>query len=294
MRRAFVLFVVVALAAGCTRGGSDEELQQDTVRIGIVVGEPLVAEGARVAAAEINNAGGIGGKARIQLAQGSASKLLARGVRLLVLPCRVRVLPPAQAADKTGALAVAPCDDGVIPAGLRRVFTVGLSPAGQAAALDSYVGDDPARLLRPATPRGRRVASLLELPAGGTHPVGPDAPERVTPPEGAPVGTVYATYGFPDPGSETDEFYERYRSIYGRRPDSIVAALGADAIEVLAVAIESAASAEPARVAAEIREGISVGGALGTIDFPGETNRPEVDAAIVRVEGTRLRLVARR
>lgn len=294
MRRALVLVVVVAFAAGCTRGGSDEELQDRTVRIGIVFGEPIVAEGARVAAAEINNAGGIGGRARIQLARGSVSMLLERGVRLLVLPCRREVLAKARAAEQTGALAVAPCDDGVLPARLQRVFTSGLSPAGQATALESYVGNDPARLLPPATPRGRRVASLLDLPAGGTRPVGPDAPERVTPPEGAPDGTVYATYGFPDPGSEADEFYERFRSLYGHRPDSILAALGADSVEVLAVAIESAASAEPARVAAELREGISVGGVLGTIEFPGDTNRPEVDAAIVRVEGSRLRLVARR
>jgi hypothetical protein len=294
MRRALLLLVAVVLASGCTRGGSDEELQQNTVRIGIVFGEPVVAEGARVAAAEINNAGGIGGRARIQLARGSVSTLLERGVRLLVLPCRVGVLPSAQTAERIGAVAVAPCDDGVIPPGLRRVFTAGLSPAGQAGALESYLGHDPARLLPPATPRGRRVASLLELRAGGTRPVGPDAPEQVTPPPDAPDGTVYATYGFPDPGSEADEFYERYRSIFGRRPDSIVAALGADAVDVLAVAIELAASAEPARVAAEIREGISVGGVLGTIEFPGDTNRPEVDAAIVRVEGSRLRLVARR
>jgi substrate-binding family protein len=294
MRRTLVLLVVAALAAGCARGGDDAELLERTVRIGIVSGEPIVAEGARVTAAEINNAGGIGGRARIQLAHGSVSMLLKRGVRLLVLPCRVGVLTSAETVDETGALAVAPCDDGVLPASLQRVFTAGLSPAGQAAALDAYLGDDPVRLLPAETPRGRRVASLLDLPPGGTRPIGPDAPERVTPPEGAPDRTVYATYGFPDPGSEADEFYERYRSIYGRRPDSVIAALGADAVEVLAVAIESAASTEPAPVAAELRDGISIGGVLGTIDFPGDTNRPDVDAAIVRVDGARLRLVAKR
>jgi hypothetical protein len=294
MRRALVLLVVAALAAGCVRGGNDAELLERTVRIGIVSGEPIVAEGARVAAAEINNAGGIGGRARIQLARGSVSTLLQRGVRLLVLPCRAGVLASAETVDEARALALAPCDDGVLPASLQRVFTAGLSPAGQAAALDAYFGDDPVRLLPAETPRGRRVASLLNPRPGGTRPVGPDAPERVTPPEGAPDGTVYATYGFPDPGSEADEFYERYRSIYGRRPDSVIAALGADAVEVLAVAIESAASTAPAPVAAELRDGISVGGVLGTIDFPGDTNRPDVDAAIVRVDGSRLRLVARR
>jgi substrate-binding family protein len=292
VRRALVLLMVV-LAAGCSRGGSDEELQPGTVRIGIVRGEPIVAQGARVATAEINNAGGIGGAAPIRLVQGTVAALLRRGVRLLVLPCRLGVLRAAQAAETAGALAVAPCDDGVLPTSLGRVFTAALSPAGQASALETYTGDDPVRLLVPRTPRGRRVASLLDLRAGGSRPVGPDAPEHVTPPEGAPDGAVYATYGFPDPGSETDEFYERYRSLYGHRPDSILAALGADAIDVLSVTLESAASAAPDRVAAELRDGIKVGGVLGTIEFPGDTNRPRVDAAIVRVDGSRLRLVAR-
>jgi hypothetical protein len=294
MRRALVLPVVVALAAGCARGGSDEELQPGTVRIGIVQGEPIVAEGARVAAAEINNAGGIDGKARIELLHGSASALLDRDVRLLVLPCREGVLRAARAAEAGLALAVAPCDDGRIPTSLGWVFTAGLSPAGQAAALESYVGNDAVRLLDPETPRGHAVATLLEVRTGGDRPAGPDAPEHVTPPAGAPDGTVYATYGFPDPGSEADEFYERYRSLHGHRPDSILAALGADALDVLAVAIDSAENAAPARVVEELRGGITVSGVLGKIDFPGDTNRPRVDAAIVRVEGSRLRLVARR
>jgi substrate-binding family protein len=293
MRPALALLVVV-LAAGCAGGGADEELEPGTVRIGIVAGEPIVDEGARVAVAEINNAGGIGGAVEIALVRGSVAELTGRGVHLLVLPCRERLLRAARAADSRGALALAPCDDGVLPTSLRMVFTAGLSPAGQAKALESYVGDDAVRLLAPETLRGRRVASLLQLRTDGTSLVGADAPERVKPADGAPDGTVFATYGFPDPGNETDEFYERYRSIYGRRPDSILAALAADAIDVLSLAIEEAASTQPARVAAEIRKGVTVGGVLGTIEFPGETNRPRVDAAIVRVEGSRLRLVARR
>lgn len=291
--RPLLALLVVVLTAGCTGGGADEELQPGTVRIGIVTGEPFVDEGARVAVAQINNAGGIGGAVEIALVRGSVAELAGRGVRLLVLPCREGVLRAARAADSEGALAVAPCDDGVLPTSLRMVFTAGLSPGRQAEALESYVGDDAVRLLAPETPRGRRVASLLHLHTGVTRPVGPDAPERVTPPDGAPDGTVFATYGFPDPGNETDEFYERYRSIYGRRPDSILAALAADAIDVFAVAIELAASTQPAPVAAELRKGISVGGVLGTIEFPGDTNRPQVATAIVRVDGSRLRLVAR-
>ena len=294
MRRALVLPVAVALAAGCARDGSEQELAPVPVRIGIVRGEPIVAEGVRVAVAEINNGGGIHGKAMIVLTQDSVQALLAHRVHLLVLPCRKGVLEAVRAADAARAVAVAPCDDGELPTGLGRVFTAGLSPAAQAAALRSYVGRGAVRLLDAETPRGRLVAGLLDLRGGGERPVAPDAPEGVTPPNGAPDGTVYATYGFPDPGSETDEFAERYRSLYGRRPDSILAALGADALDVLAVAVDSAASAAPARVAAELHAGLTVGGVLGKIDFAGGTNRARVKAAIVRVEGSRLRLVARR
>lgn len=292
MRRALALLVVV-LAAGCSGGGDDEEIQPGRVQIGIVDGESIVADGADVAVRQINNAGGIGGALAIDLVREPAAELVAHGVRLLVLPCREGLLAAARVAEAAGVLAVAPCDDGILPGGLRRVFTTGLSPSGQAAALQAFVGDEETRLLAPETARGRRVASLLELRPGGTAPVGPDAPERVRPPAGAPDGTVYATYGFPEPGSKTDEFYERYRSIHGVRPESILAALAADAIDVLSLAIEESASTQPARVTAEIRKGISVGGVLGTIEFPGGTNRPNVDAAIVRVQGSRLRLVAR-
>jgi ABC-type branched-subunit amino acid transport system substrate-binding protein len=292
MRRALFL-VVVALAAGCIGGGSDEELQPGTVRIGVVQGEQIVAEGARVAVAEINNAGGIQGVVRIVLVHGSADALLRRGVRFLVLPCRRGVLSALQAAERVGAVAVAPCDDGELPRRLRRTFTAGLSPGAQAAALESYAGGKAARVLPAETARGRRVAAFLDLRTGGSRTVSPDAPEAVTPPPGAPDGTVYATYGFPDPGNEADEFYERYRALYGRRPDSIVSALAADAVDVLASAIDSAESTEPGPVADEIRRGISLGGVLAVIEFNGGTNRALVDAAIVRVDGSRLRYVAK-
>lgn len=264
------------------------------MRIGIVQGEPIVAEGARVAAAEINNAGGIQGAVNVVLVRGSVQDLLRRGVRFLVLPCRNGVLAAARAVERAGAVAVAPCDDGELPKSLRQTFTAGLSPATQAKALESYLGDDGARLLPADTPRGRRVSSLLDLHTGGSRPVGADAPEQVQPPAGAPNGTVYATYGFPEPGSETDEFYERYRALYGRRPDSIVAVLGADALDVLASAIDSAETTEHTRVAEELRTGISLGGVLGVIEFTGGTNRAKVDAAIVQIEDGRLKLVAKR
>jgi Periplasmic binding protein len=290
MRRVALLLLLVG-AAGCM--GEDEperELVPGTrVTIGIVDGERLVYEGARVEANRINNAGGIGGALTVLLRRGTAEELLDAGIRLIVLPCRRGLVDAARLVDEQGAAAVAPCDDGVLDPAMRRIFTAGLSPGGQAQALDDYVEGEAARELAPRTPRGVRVARLLELERDGSPIVSPDALERVVPPAGVPDGTIFATYGFPDPGSRTDEFYERFKAVYGRRPESIVAARASDGLWVLASAIELAASVQPGFVSAAVREGFEVRGVLGDIEFEGGTNRPRVDAMIVRNTNGRLR-----
>jgi ABC-type branched-subunit amino acid transport system substrate-binding protein len=259
--------------------------------IGIVAGERLVFEGARVEANRINNAGGIGAALTVTLAHGRVEQLLAAGVRLLVLPCRQGLIEAARAADEQKALAVAPCDRGVLDPRMRRVFTSSLSPRAQAEALADHVDGRVRRVLGAETPRGARVAELLELEPGGSAVVSPDAPERVEPPDGAPEGALFATYGFPDPGSRTDEFYERFKAVYGRRPESVVAALASDALTVIAAAVEHAASVQPGLGAVALREGLEVRSVFGEIEFPGETNRPVVEAAIVRLADGRLRSV---
>jgi len=283
--------LAAALVAGC--GGEDEperELEPGgRALIGVVDTERLVAEGVRVEANRINNAGGIAAALAVDLERGSATDLLDAGVRLLILPCRRGLLAGARAAQARGALAVAPCDDGRLVPVPERVFSVGLSPAAQAEALANRV-DGTARMLPAQTRRGRRVAALLSLEGDGSTRVSPDAPERAQAPPDAPEGTLFATFGFPQPGSRTDDFYERFRAVFGRRPESVVAALASDALTVLATAIEEAASLEPGLVAAELRSGLDARGVLGEIEFPGETNRATVDAAIVRLRGGRLRL----
>jgi ABC-type branched-subunit amino acid transport system substrate-binding protein len=186
-------------------------------------------------------------------------------------------------------VAVAPCDDGRLGPIPPRVFVTGLSPAAQADALGDHV-DGEARLLSAQTRRGRLVAALLDLDPGGTTQVSPEAPERPREPPDAPEGTLFATFGFPEPGSRTDDFFERFRAVFGRRPESIVAALASDALTVLVKAIEEAAAVEPALVAAELREGLEARGALGELEFAGGTNRADVEAAIVRLRGGRLRI----
>jgi hypothetical protein len=286
------LLALVAVLASC--GGDDEperELQPGgTVTIGIAVGERLVAEGARVEANRVNNAGGVGGALTIRLARGTVPDLLARGVRLFVLPCRLGLAGAAAAVSRGGAFAVAPCDDGMLAGSPRVVFT-GLSPGDQALALSDFVGGEAARELPAQTARGERVDALLGLENGGSSIVSPDAPERVVAPPGAPEESLFATFGFPEPGSRTDEFYERFRAVYGRRPETILSALGADAVNALAGAIELAASTRPDLVAAEVGNGFEVRGVLNELSFPGDTNRAEVGAVIVRLRDGKLRVV---
>ena len=257
--------------------------------IGIVNGERLIREGARVEANRVNNAGGVGGALTIRLARGRVDELLARGVRLFVLPCRLELAEAAEAVSKGGAFAVAPCDDGVLEGSERIVFT-GLSPRAQAEALAGFVAGEAGRELPPQTARGTRVEAFLGLDRGGSSIVSPDAPERVLAPPGAPEESLFATFGFPEPGSRTDEFYERFRAVYGRRPETILSALAADAVNALAAAIELAASTSPELVAAEVQKGFEVRGVLNELSFPGETNRAEVEAVIVRLRQGKLRV----
>jgi len=282
----------VALLAAC--GGNDEperELQPGgTVTIGIVNGERLVAEGARVETNRINNAGGIGGALTVRLLRGTVPQLVTRGVRLFVLPCRLDLAEAVSEVTKACAYAVAPCDDGVVDGSPQVAFT-GLSPRAQADALSDFVGGEAARELASTTARGGRVEPFLGLRRGGASIVSPDAPERVVAPPGAPEESLFATFGFPEPGSRTDEFYERFRAVYGRRPETILSALGADALNALAGAIELAASTRPGLVAAEVRRGFEVRGVLNELSFPGDTNRAEVDAVIVRLRDGKLRVV---
>ena len=97
--------------------------------------------------------------------------------------------------NATKALAIAPCDDGVLDPRFRRVFTTGLSPRGQAEALDDYVDGHARRALPARTPRGKRVARLLEVESGGAATVSPDEIVRVHAPRGTPDGTLFGAVG---------------------------------------------------------------------------------------------------
>jgi ABC-type branched-subunit amino acid transport system substrate-binding protein len=297
MHRPAALLAAVLLA-GCG-GGDEEEIRPGPITLAVVAAQGdrgVVVRGVQVAAASLNAFGGIGGAAPIELVVGPVEQLLERDLRLLVLPCdEPAAREAAEAVEDGGATAVAPCDDGALPT-LPRLFPTGLSPSAQAEALAGLV-DEPVGLAPPETRRGRRVALLLAERArvGASQPTaGTDAPETVLPPPDAPEGALYVTYGFPEPGNELDEFSERYKATFGHRPPSVVAALAADALDVLATAIEEAATTDPDAVASQIRDvGIEVGGVLGPIEFNGTSTKPRTPWVALRVESGRYRVVSR-
>ena len=104
-------------------------------------------------------------------------------------------------------------------------------------------------------------------------------------------GLEFTTFGFPEPGLEVDELYEKYKALAGRRPDSSSIVLGHDAVKVVEAAIDDAGStAFPALL--EVRPGLEVGGAVGQIEYPEEGDaNPSADVPLVRIEEGRPTLV---
>jgi branched-chain amino acid transport system substrate-binding protein len=106
-------------------------------------------------------------------------------------------------------------------------------------------------------------------------------------------GRVLATFGFPVPGSELDELYEKYRLDHGARPDGSQVQLGYDAVRVLVEAVEEARSTDPAALSSAL-PGLEVSGAGGVLNYEENGSRvPRADAALVEVRNGRLELVKR-
>jgi ABC-type branched-subunit amino acid transport system substrate-binding protein len=268
VRLSLLLCAIVLVAAGCGAAKPEAELQPGVLKVGVPADlrggpERLVASGAVVSAAKLNNADGIGGVVRVKLllvntkgdpaaALRASRALIARGVRALVLPCSAPAV--ATLASRHGVLALVPCPNRPRKLeGKPLVYPTAARTADLAAARADYL---------------RRH--------GGTG------------------GTVVARLGFPDPGGFTDEFYERYKAEFGERPPGPRPGLGYDAIQVLAAAVDEAVSSKPSAVAGVLDDGLKVAGALGTITYPGNgVHEPSVQVSIVRVGPGRPRLLER-
>jgi ABC-type branched-subunit amino acid transport system substrate-binding protein len=329
---ALALACLLALAA-CGGGKEEPELQAGVLRLGAVPGptaaDAEVLNGLRAAVREVNRAGGIDERVQVRLFVGSAARLAEAGVRVVVLPCDARLQAASAAVLKRRTFLLEPCNTAVwrrFPA----VWPVSVSPADEAGVLVGYARDQGyerlgvvgegrvARAVRAAAMQaGLELAPLrrsdavvvalrapfaqsavarlrergIDVPVLATHGLDDRAVIAFYKPE--LDGVVFTTYGFPDPGSQLDEVYERYRALTGHRPASSVATLGYDAVQVLRSAVHDAASTRPAALAT-VMPGLDASGGAGRIEYPERGGRdPHVSVAIVEVEHGRLVLVDR-
>jgi len=292
-----------------------------------------LANGATVAVRQINGLGGIDGALKIRLlvragrggGTRAARALVDDGARILILPCDVRAQRRVALAARR-VLSFATCDyDPRLVDRMPRVWAVGLPVDIEAAALMDYARNQGYRklyIVRPVDAAGAQLDRYLRRAARDRklHLVGtPSAADALVSTRDArrtiallrhhqPVlatdladarailrgkGIVFTTFGFPDPGYATDEFYERYRSYYGVRPSSSRSALGYAAIKLFERAVNRANSARTGAVTRELR-GLKWESPLGHAEYPSDGRRnPKVTVAVVRVVHGELDLVTR-
>lgn len=149
-----------------------------------------------------------------------------------------------------------------------------ISPAPEVIVTSAYEPDFP--------------AFIKQLRAAGvTIPVlGADAIDTATTFSlgDAAEGVVFATHGFPEPGSRLASFDERYNAKYGHAPESIFAALGYDLIEIITATVKGAdgkLDGESLRMALENIEGLEI--TTGVISYKGMNRVPNRQVALVRV-----------
>jgi hypothetical protein len=330
--RILALVVLAGLATAC--GGSDEperELQHGTFTIGSVIAtdrDSIIARGAQIGVAEVNNAGGVGGRVKLKLTLGpSAEQLVAGGARALILPCEAGDEGQALGqVRRRHVLTFATCNNdpaaGVgtnLP--LAAPWGVGPDVSGRAAMLAALLHErqfqrvaivpgGAADFLKQAV-EAWGIELVAQQPEGivtdgdwrsvdelrGFHVYGLDRLDSAKGIQATGLhgseGRIFATFGFPSPGSKLDEVYERYRLAHAARPDGSEVGLGFDAVRVLDAAMNEAVSKDPAAMAAAI-PGLEVPGAGGVLNFEENgSRRPRADVALVEARSGRLELLKR-
>jgi hypothetical protein len=320
----------LALATGCAGGEDDEperELHPETLTIGVVVRsdtELEIEQAARVAAAEVNDAGGIEGEVRLVLVAGTDPRTLAeRGATVFVLPC-APVAEEAAVASLRGrrVLTLATCANTPVSSDERLTTPWGVGPdlGARAALLGEVLRErDVDRVRLDVTENAAIVGKALadeelELTPAEADAVVTDGDwghavsiraaqvyglEQLDSASAASragvggEGVAFATFGYPSPGTELDELYERIRLDFGARPDGSHALLGYNAVRVAVEAVEDAGSVDPAALAEAI-PGLTVAGAVGTLVYDEDgARRPAAESAVVELRDGRLELVER-
>ena len=151
--------VVVALAAGFTQGPSSSGLSKGSISVGygnnltgfLAVHDKLISNGAKLAVAQINSKGGIGGKVKIKLnlqdtkSDPSASVQVAnyfigKHVNVMVLPCNTDYqVAMAAVAHRAKQLTLSPCNaDPTVGQRVPEYWALGMAGNAQMAQLANY------------------------------------------------------------------------------------------------------------------------------------------------------------
>jgi len=159
------LLALALVGAGC--GGNDDEgggalKSGETFTVGygnnltgfLAVHDKLISNGAQVAVDEINNAGGIDGKVKIDLELAdtksdpaasvtAANDLIAKNVDAIVLPCNTDFqIAMATVTDRKDVLTISPCNaDPTASNKFDTYWPVGMAGNAQGAQLANYVKD---------------------------------------------------------------------------------------------------------------------------------------------------------
>jgi branched-chain amino acid transport system substrate-binding protein len=257
-----------------------------------------------------------------------ARRLVRDGARVLVLPCDAAAeRAVADSARGRKVLLLATCNyDPALVDRTPLLWAVGMGANLEAAALADHVLAKGYTRLYVAPPRsvdGRRLARYFDAAAAQrsliltTRPKRADAIVSVLSARATvalskrspkPVlgtdladsreilraeGVTYTTFGYPDPGFATDEFYERYRAHFGVRPDSSSAGLAYAAILLFERAVNKAESAALPLVTHELR-GLEMESPLGHLTYADSGDRnPGIKVALVQVKDGKLQLLTR-
>ncbi len=134
--------------------------------------------------------------------------------------------------------------------------------------------------------------------AGITLPIvggdGWDGPELVGVAGEAANNVYFTTHAFmsPDAGPKMKAFIEAYKKAYGVEPESAFAALGYDAIYLMADAIKRAGSTDPKAICKALSETKGFQGITGTITYPSGKRVPQKSVTIIGVKNQKYTLAA--
>lgn len=106
-------------------------------------------------------------------------------------------------------------------------------------------------------------------------------------------GVMFATHvSLDSPDPKVQEFVAAYTEKFGRRPENAFAALGYDAMMLVAEAIKTAGSAGPAAIEEGLTQIKAFPGVTGTLAYPEGSKVPDKSVAILIVLGGKFRTLA--